>query len=168
MEKNYKELLNDITTFVFDIDGVLTNGSLQVTSEGFLLRTMNVKDGYALKQALKKGYEILIISGGTNEGVRTRLKDLGITNIHLGINDKVECLEEFLDIYEIKAEQVAYMGDDIPDLYPMKLVGLPCCPQDAVPEVKAVAKYISHHHGGETCVRDLIEQVMKAQDQWEV
>lgn len=168
MEKNYKELLNDITTFVFDIDGVLTNGSLQVTSEGFLLRSMNVKDGYALKQALKKGYEILIISGGTNEGVRTRLKDLGITNIHLGINDKVECLEEFLDIYEIKAEQVAYMGDDIPDLYPMKLVGLPCCPQDAVPEVKAVAKYISHFHGGETCVRDLIEQVMKAHDQWEV
>lgn len=168
MEKNYKELLNDITTFVFDIDGVLTNGSLQVTSEGFLLRSMNVKDGYALKQALKKGYEILIISGGTNEGVRTRLKDLGITNIHLGINDKVECLEEFLDIYEIKAEQVAYMGDDIPDLYPMKLVGLPCCPQDAVPEVKAVTKYISHFHGGETCVRDLIEQVMKAQDQWEI
>ena len=141
---------------------------MQVTSEGFLLRSMNVKDGYALKQALKKSYEFLIISGGTNEGVRTRLKDLGITNIHLGINDKVECLEEFLDIYEIKAEQVAYMGDDIPDLYPMKLVGLPCCPQDAVPEVKAVAKYISHFHGGETCVRDLIEQVMKAQDQWEI
>jgi 3-deoxy-D-manno-octulosonate 8-phosphate phosphatase (KDO 8-P phosphatase) len=168
MERNYKEILNDITTFVFDIDGVLTDGSVQVTSEGFLIRTMNVKDGFALKQAIKQGYEILFISGGTNEGVRTRLKDLGITNIHLGIQDKVECLEEFLDVYDISTKNVAYMGDDVPDLYPMKLVALPTCPQDAVPEVKAVAKYISHRNGGDACARDLIEQVLKAQDKWVV
>ncbi len=168
MERNYKEILNDITTFVFDIDGVLTDGSLQVTSEGFLIRTMNVKDGFALKQAINQGYELLFISGGTNEGVRTRLKDLGITNIHLGIQDKVECLEEFLDVYDISTKNVAYMGDDIPDLYPMKLVALPTCPQDAVPEVKAVAKYISHRNGGDACARDLIEQVLKAQDKWVV
>lgn len=168
MERNYKEILNDITTFVFDIDGVLTDGSLQVTSEGFLIRTMNVKDGFALKQAINQGYELLFISGGTNEGVRTRLKDLGITNIHLGIQDKVECLEEFLDVYDISTKNVAYMGDDVPDLYPMKLVALPTCPQDAVPEVKAVAKYISHRNGGDACARDLIEQVLKAQGKWVV
>lgn len=168
MEKNYKQILNDITTFVFDIDGVLTDGKLSITMEGQLLRTMNVKDGFAIKKAIKAGYELLIISGGTNEGVRTRLKDLGISNIHLGIQDKVECLEEFLDIYEIKPENVAYMGDDIPDIYPMKKVALPTCPQDAVSEVKAASLYISHKNGGQTCVRDLIEQVMKAQDKWHV
>lgn len=168
MEKNYKQILNDITTFVFDIDGVLTDGKLSITMEGQLLRTMNVKDGFAIKKAIKAGYELLIISGGTNEGVRTRLKDLGISNIHLGIQDKVECLEEFLDIYEIKPENVAYMGDDIPDIYPMKKVALPTCPQDAVSEVKAASLYISHKNGGQACVRDLIEQVMKAQDKWHV
>lgn len=168
MEKNYKQILNDITTFVFDIDGVLTNGQLNVTLKGDLLRTMNVKDGFALKKAIREGYEILIISGGTNEGTRTRLKDLGITNVHLGINDKVECLEEFLDVYDIKPENVAYMGDDIPDIYPMKKVALPTCPQDAVNEVKAVSIYVSHKNGGQACVRDLIEQVMKAQNKWHV
>lgn len=168
MEKNYKQILNDITTFVFDIDGVLTDGTLNVTMEGQLLRTMNVKDGFALKKALKEGYEILIISGGTNEGTRTRLKDLGITNVHLGIQDKVECLEEFLDIYEIQPKNVAYMGDDVPDIYPMQKIALPTCPQDAVNEVKAVSRYVSHKNGGQGCVRDLIEQVMKAQNKWKV
>ncbi len=163
---NYKQLLNQITTFAFDVDGVFTNGSLQITSSGELLRTMNVKDGFVVKEALKAGYEIIVISGGTNEMVKKRLRDLGITNIHLGITDKVECLEEFFDVYNINPEHVAYMGDDIPDIYPMKKVGLATCPQDAVPEVKAVSAYISHKTGGNGCVRDLIEQVMKTQGKW--
>ncbi|MCL6218551.1 KdsC family phosphatase [Zunongwangia pacifica] len=166
MEKSYKEYLNNITTFVFDVDGVLTNGSVHVTADGDLLRSMSVKDGYALKQAVKAGYTVCIISGGKNEGVRTRLRDLGITDIYLGIDDKVEQLDEFFDIYDIKAENVLYMGDDIPDMYPMKLIGLPTCPQDAVPEVKDVSKYISHKNGGDGCVRDVIEQVMKVQGKW--
>ena len=166
MEKSYKEYLNDITTFVFDVDGVLTNGSVQVTTDGDLIRTMSVKDGYALKQALKAGYTVCIISGGKNEGVRTRLRELGITDIYLGIDDKVEQLDEFFDIYDIKAENVLYMGDDIPDMYPMKLIALPTCPQDAVPEVKEVSKYISHKNGGDGCARDVIEQVMKVQGKW--
>ncbi|ADF52649.1 KdsC family phosphatase [Zunongwangia profunda] len=166
MEKSYKEYLNNISTFIFDVDGVLTNGSVQVTADGDLLRSMSVKDGYALKQAVKAGYTVCIISGGKNEGVRTRLRDLGITDIYLGIDDKVEQLDEFFDIYDIKAENVLYMGDDIPDMYPMQLIGLPTCPQDAVPEVKGVSKYISHKNGGEGCVRDVIEQVMKVQAKW--
>ncbi|NEV93226.1 HAD-IIIA family hydrolase [Psychroflexus sp. YR1-1] len=163
---NYKELLNQITTFAFDVDGVFTNGSLQISTSGDLIRTMNVKDGFVVKEALKAGYEIIVISGGTNEMVRTRLRDLGVTNIHLGIDDKVECVKEFLEVYGIKAEQVAYMGDDIPDIYPMKMLGLATCPQDAVPEVKAISAYVSHKKGGEGCVRDLIEQVMKTQGKW--
>lgn len=166
MEKNYKEILNSINTFVFDVDGVLTNGSVLVDTNGELLRTMNIKDGYALKKAAKSGYNVCIISGGKNEGVRKRLSGLGIIDIHLGIEDKVICLNEFFNLRNIKAENVAYMGDDIPDSFPMKLIGLPCSPQDAVPEIKAISKYISHKNGGEGCVRDIIEQVMKVQGKW--
>jgi 3-deoxy-D-manno-octulosonate 8-phosphate phosphatase (KDO 8-P phosphatase) len=166
MEKSYKEYLNQITTFVFDVDGVLTDGSLQVSTKGELLRTMNTKDGYAMKMALKAGFTVCIISGGKNEGVRERLRGLGITDIYLGVDDKVEQMDEFFDIYDIRPEQVLYMGDDIPDYYPMKLVGLPCCPQDAVPELKEISLYVSHKNGGEGCVRDVIEQVMKVQGKW--
>lgn len=166
MEKNYKEYLNHITTFIFDVDGVLTDGSIQVSTEGELLRTMNIKDGYALKTAQLAGYNVCIISGGKNEGVRKRLRDLGITDIYLGIQDKVEQLDEYFDIYNIEAENVLYMGDDIPDLYPMRLVGMPCCPQDAAAEIKDISRYVSHKKGGKGCVRDVIEQVLKVQGKW--
>lgn len=166
MEKNYKEYLNHVDTFIFDVDGVLTDGSIQVSTHGELLRTMNIKDGYALKTAQLAGYNVCIISGGKNEGVRLRLRDLGITNIFLGIQDKVEQLQEFFDIYDINAENVLYMGDDIPDLYPMKLVGMPCCPQDAAAEIKEISRYVSHKKGGKGCVRDVIEQVLKVQGKW--
>lgn len=168
METNYKELLEQIQCFIFDVDGVLTNGQLMISDQGTLLRSMNVKDGYAMKYALSKGYSVCIISGGTNEGVRERLKTLGITDVYLGVHDKVEILDEYLDIYGISREEVAYMGDDIPDIYPMKEILLPTCPQNAVPEVKKIAKYISHKSGGEGCVRDLIEQVLKTQGKWEI
>ncbi|CAN5378064.1 HAD-IIIA family hydrolase [soil metagenome] len=166
MEKNYKEFLNHIDTFIFDVDGVLTDGSIQISTNGELLRTMNIKDGYALKTAQMAGFYVCIISGGKNEGVRKRLRDLGITNIFLGVQDKVECLQEFFDIYDIKKENVLYMGDDIPDLYAMRVVGLPCCPQDAVAEIKEISRYVSHRKGGRGCVRDVIEQVMKVQGKW--
>jgi 3-deoxy-D-manno-octulosonate 8-phosphate phosphatase (KDO 8-P phosphatase) len=165
---NYKILMNNIKCFVFDVDGVLTNSMLHVTTSGELLRQMNIKDGYVLKEALNQGFNICVISGGKNEGVRERLRNLGVTDIHLGISDKVEVLKEFCDIYQIKMEEVLYMGDDIPDLYPMKLVGLPTCPQDACAEVKAISKYVSHQKGGEGAVRDVIEQVLKVQGKWVV
>ncbi|MDL5511930.1 HAD-IIIA family hydrolase [Arenibacter sp. M-2] len=166
MDKSYKELLQDITTFVFDVDGVFTDGKIIITTSGEMLRTMNVQDGYAVKVAIQQGYNICIISGGTNEGVRLRLKGLGVTDIHMGAHHKIDPFDEYLDIYNINPQHVLYMGDDIPDIPPMRLAGIPCCPQNAVPEVKAMSKYISHKHGGDGCVRDVIEQVLKVRGHW--
>ena len=166
MEKSYKQYLSQINTLIFDVDGVLTNGLVTVHPNGELIRQMNIKDGYALKAAKTAGYTVCVISGGKNEGVRKRLRDLGINDIYLGIHDKVEQMDEFFDIYEINAENVLYMGDDIPDLKVMQMVGLPCCPQDAVPEIKAICSYVSHKNGGKGAVRDIIEQVMKVQGKW--
>lgn len=166
MAKSYKELMNDITTFIFDVDGVLTDGSVFISNEGDMLRTMNIKDGYAMKAAIECGYNVCIISGGYNEGVRVRLRNLGITDIHLGVPNKVETFDEYTELYHIKHDQVLYMGDDIPDYHVMKLVGLATCPQDASPEIKTISKYISHKNGGKGAVRDVIEQVMKVQGKW--
>jgi 3-deoxy-D-manno-octulosonate 8-phosphate phosphatase (KDO 8-P phosphatase) len=166
MAKSYKEIMNDITTFVFDVDGVLTDGSVFVTNEGEMLRTMSIRDGYAMKAAIESGYHVCIISGGSNEGVRIRLRNLGITDIHLGTPDKVKTFKEYTDVYNIKPEQVLYMGDDIPDYHVMKLVGLPTCPQDASPEIKGISRYISHVKGGKGAAREVIEQVMKVQGKW--
>ncbi|NQX85599.1 MAG: HAD-IIIA family hydrolase [Flavobacteriaceae bacterium] len=166
MGKHYKEILNDITTFILDIDGVLTDGTVLVTTSGELLRNMNIKDGYALKTAIDKGYTICIISGGSNDGVRLRLEGLGIKEIHLGVKDKIQCLNTFLKQHSINPEHALYMGDDIPDYNVMQQVGLPACPQDAVPEIKAISKYISHKNGGNGAVRDVIEQTLKVQGNW--
>jgi 3-deoxy-D-manno-octulosonate 8-phosphate phosphatase (KDO 8-P phosphatase) len=127
---------------------------------------MNIRDGYAMKAAVESGYKVCIISGGSNEGVRVRLRNLGITDIYLGTPDKVETFDEYTDVYQINPEHVLYMGDDIPDYHVMKLVGLPTCPQDSSPEIKAICRYISHKNGGKGAVRDVIEQVMKAQGKW--
>jgi 3-deoxy-D-manno-octulosonate 8-phosphate phosphatase (KDO 8-P phosphatase) len=166
MAKSYKEILNEITTFIFDIDGVLTDSSVHITPEGEMLRIMNIRDGFAMKAAIESGYKVCIISGGSNEGVRIRLQNLGITDIHLGSSDKVKTLKEYVEIYNINSDHVLYMGDDIPDYHVMQLVGLPTCPQDAVPEIKAISKYISHKNGGRGAVREVIEQVMKVQGKW--
>lgn len=166
MEKNYKEYLRQITTFIFDVDGVLTDGTIIVTTEGEQYRNMNLKDGFALKTAVDKGYNVCIISGGSNEGVRKRMKGLGVTHVHLGVSDKIQVMEDFFNGNEIKKEQVLYMGDDIPDYKAMITIGLPCCPQDAVPEIKAISKYVSHKKGGRGCVRDVVEQVLKVQGKW--
>ncbi|MBT8290611.1 MAG: HAD-IIIA family hydrolase [Muriicola sp.] len=166
MEKSYKTYLSQITTFVFDVDGVLTDGRVLITSEGDLLRTMNIQDGYAIKTAIQKEYNICIITGGTNEGVRQRLKGLGVKDINLGAHNKVEILEEYFENNHILPEHVLYMGDDIPDIPAMQQVKLACAPQNAAPEVKSICKYISHKSGGEGCVRDVIEQVLKARGDW--
>ncbi len=166
MAKSYKELMNSIDTFIFDVDGVLTDGTVHVSPTGEMLRDMNIRDGFAMKAAIESGYNVCIISGGSNEGVRIRLKNLGITDIHLATPDKVATFHEYIELYQIKAENVLYMGDDIPDFHVMQLVGLPTCPQDAAPEIKAISTYISHINGGKGAVRDVIEQVMKVQGKW--
>ena len=166
MAKSYKEIMNDISTFIFDVDGVLTDSSVHITPIGEMLRIMNIRDGFAMKAAIESGYKVCIISGGSNEGVRIRLKNLGITDIYLGTPNKVETFKEYCDIYNSNPEQVLYMGDDIPDYHVMQLVGLPTCPQDASPEIKAISNYISHKNGGKGAVRDVIEQVMKVQGKW--
>lgn len=163
---NYKELMNGITTFIFDVDGVLTDSSVHITTNGEMLRIMNIRDGYAMKAAVDSGYHVCVISGGTNEGVRVRLRNLGITDIHLGAHDKVETFREYIELYNIQPEQVLYMGDDIPDYYVMQKVGLPTCPVDAAPEIKSVSRYVSHREGGRGAARDVIEQVMRVQGKW--
>ncbi len=166
MAESYKELMNNIDTFIFDVDGVLTDGKLHISSDGELLRQMNVKDGYALKAAIDNGFHVCIISGGKNDGVKTRLQNLGIDEVHLGVADKIEIFENYLKKHQIDAQNVLYMGDDIPDYWVMKKVGLAACPQDAVPEIKSICRYISHKKGGKGAVRDVLEQVMKVQNKW--
>lgn len=167
MEISYKQLLPNINTLIFDVDGVLTNGLVTVMPDGQLIRNMNIKDGYALKTAIDKGYNICIISGGKNEGVRTRLANLGIKNIYLGAHNKIQQYKELVGKYNLKPENVLYMGDDVPDYPVMKLVGLACCPNDAAPEIQKISKYISNKKGGEGCVRDIIEQIMRVQGKWD-
>ncbi len=165
-KKNYKQLLKDVRSFVFDIDGVLTDGNIMVMEGGQMVRTMNTRDGYALQLAVKKGYKVGVISGGKSEPTRERLMKLGIHDVYLGINDKLDTLKEFMHIHNLKYENILYMGDDMPDYEVMQKCGIPCCPKDAVQEIKALSVYISDKKGGDGCVRDIIEQVMKVHKQW--
>lgn len=166
MEKSYKEIMPQITTFIFDVDGVLTNGTIQVFENGDMIRNMNIKDGYALKTAVDAGYKVCVISGGSSEGVRVRLEKLGLTDVYLGAHNKIVQFEEIIKKYNLKASEVLYMGDDIPDYPVMKLVGLACSPKDAVPEIQSISHYISQKNGGKGCVRDVIEQVLKVRGDW--
>ncbi|MCL4158332.1 UNVERIFIED_CONTAM: hypothetical protein GTU68_014419 [Idotea baltica] len=140
---------------------------LTIMPDGELVRHMNVKDGYAMKIALNKGFRVCIISGGTNQAVKSRLAALGISDIYLGAHNKIEQYSEIIEKYDLKPEHILYMGDDIPDIPVMQKVGLATCPNDAVPEVQKTAKYISNLKGGKGCVRDVIEQVLKVQGKWE-
>ncbi|CAN5876264.1 HAD-IIIA family hydrolase [soil metagenome] len=158
----------NIKAFVLDVDGVLTDGSLLLLEDGQMARRMNIKDGYALQLAIKKGYHILIISGGSSDAVKLRLQKLGVVEVYMAVVDKQALLLAYIAKHSLKLEQVLYMGDDIPDLLPMKLVGLPCCPADAVPEIKSVSSYVSRINGGYGCVRDVIEKVMKLNDHWDI
>jgi 3-deoxy-D-manno-octulosonate 8-phosphate phosphatase (KDO 8-P phosphatase) len=162
----FLQKLRDITTLIFDVDGVLTTGDILASNTGEFLRSFNIKDGYALQLAVKKGYHVCIISGGSGEAMQKRFEGLGIKNIYLGVSDKVAVFEQILAQYQLQPAEVLYMGDDIPDYKIMKLVGLPTCPADAVEEIKALSTYISPYNGGKTAVRDVIEKVLKLQGKW--
>jgi len=164
--KSYKELLPKITTFIFDVDGVLTDGSVTLMPDGSQVRKMSTRDGYALQLAVKNGYTVIIISGGKNEQVRTRLIGLGLKMIYLGVGNKVDKLEDILIENELIKEEIVYMGDDMPDYEIMKEVGLSTCPKDACSDIREISDYISPFTGGSGCVRDIIEQTMKVQKKW--
>jgi len=163
---NVPELFKKITTFIFDVDGVLTDGTVLLLENGLQARRMHIKDGFALQMAIKNGYRILIVSGGNSPEVIQRLDKLGITDVHMSILDKKIFIDEYIINNKLNPEEVLYMGDDLPDLPAMNAVGLSCCPADAVSEVRNIAKYISPVNGGLGCVRDVIEKVLKENDCW--
>jgi 3-deoxy-D-manno-octulosonate 8-phosphate phosphatase (KDO 8-P phosphatase) len=166
MGMNTLVLFKNITTFVFDVDGVLTDGTVLVLDNGVQARRMNIKDGFALQMALKNGYRVKIISGGNSPQVVDRLEKLGVKEIDMAVMDKKSFLNDYMITNNLKKEEVLYMGDDLPDIPVMSLVGLPCCPADAVSEAKEAAQYISLLNGGFACVRDVIEKVLKLNGQW--
>lgn len=163
---NFKEDLTTVRAFVFDCDGVFTDGSILTLPSGEMLRTFNTKDGFAVALALKRGYHVAIISGGKGEAMFNRFSMLGIKDIYLGCGNKLRALKEFCAKYNLDSRSVMFMGDDIPDVEPMMAVGMAVCPSDSVAEVKAVSRYVSNVEGGRGCVRDVVEQVLKAQQKW--
>ncbi len=163
---NLLSLFKNIKLFVLDVDGVLTDGNLLVLNDGQMARSMNIKDGYALQLAVKTGYLVLVISGGNSDAVKNRLRKLGITEVSMNVIDKKAVLTKYVSDHGLQWPEVLYMGDDIPDLVPMQMAGLACCPNDAVPEIKALSHYISPINGGRGCVRDVIEKVLKLNNQW--
>jgi 3-deoxy-D-manno-octulosonate 8-phosphate phosphatase (KDO 8-P phosphatase) len=165
--KNFKETLHPVRCFVFDVDGVLTDNRV-VVMPNELHRIMNIRDGFALKEAVDTGYLVVIISGGKSESVRSRLANLGIKDIYLGVKDKTVQLDEIKKMYGLKTNEILYMGDDIPDYYVMQQVGVPTCPNDAVHEIRELSIYVSPFNGGEGCVRDVIEQTLKLHGKWPV
>jgi 3-deoxy-D-manno-octulosonate 8-phosphate phosphatase (KDO 8-P phosphatase) len=166
MRKNFKELLSQVKAFVFDVDGVFTDGTIIIHPSGELLRTSNTRDGYAVGVAVEKGFPVAIISGGKSDAVGVRFRGLGVKDIYLGADNKIVALEDFRKKYGLELPNLLYMGDDLPDLEVMRLVGVPTCPHDAAYEVKQVAAYISSFNGGKGCVRDVIEQVLRLNGKW--
>jgi len=160
------ELFKKITTFIFDVDGVLTDGTVLLIDNDVQARRMHIKDGFALQMAIKNGYRVLVISGGNSPQVIQRLDKLGVTDVHMSILDKKKFIEEYILKNDLKVEEVLYMGDDLPDLPALNIAGIACCPADAVHEVRETVKYISHVNGGLGCVRDVIENVLRLNDHW--
>ena len=163
---NYKTKLHHIKAIVFDVDGVFTDGTVLVTESGDLLRAHHAKDGYAIRCAVKAGYPVGIITGGTSLTITKRFDMLGINDVYLGAHDKMDSFLHFCAKYRLDPAQVLYMGDDIPDIEVMEVCGLPCCPADAAPEVLAAADYISLYAGGKGCVRDVVEQMLRLHGKW--
>jgi len=163
---NHLDAFRNVHTFLFDIDGVLTNSQVLVLEDGKLLRSMSIRDGYAIKRAVREGYRVAIITGGKSQGVKDRLKNLGVTDIYLDQSRKKEALDELIDLYDLETQGILYMGDDLPDLEVMRMVGLPACPKDAAPEILEISQYVSPYGGGEGCARDVIEKVLRLRGHW--
>ncbi|MBR5206674.1 MAG: HAD hydrolase family protein [Alistipes sp.] len=163
---NFKEDIARVKAFVFDVDGVMTDGGIIPTPDGDFIRRYYAKDGYAMAYAIREGYKICVISGGRGEMLRRRLEMLGVERMYLNCMDKITAIKEFMADYELAAEEVIYMGDDIPDLECMRLVDIPVCPADACMEVIEASRYVSEYNGGHGAVRDIVEQVLRVQGRW--
>ncbi len=163
---NYKEKLKQITTFVFDYDGVFSDGVVYVLENGEMMRTTHSRDGYAVQLAIKKGYRIAVITGANSPGVAERFRHLDMPDIYLGASDKRSVFESFVEKYGLRKEEILVMGDDIPDYPMLQSAGVATCPADAVWEIRSVSEYVSIYPGGKGCVRDIIEQVMRLQGNW--
>ena len=163
---NYKEALQHITTFIFDVDGVLTDGSVVLDPSGEMVRTMNTKDGFALQHAVKKGYNVCIITGGNSVMVKQRLKYLGIKDVFLSAHEKLTIFNDYLKENNINTNQVLYMGDDLPDYPCIQAAAVGACPNDSAVEIREISDYISHVKGGKGCVRDVIEQTLRLHGKW--
>jgi len=162
----FKEDLHTIRAFAFDMDGVLSPNELILHPGGDMLRSVNTRDGFAIKTALESGFHVAVITGARSESIRKRFNDLGTPDVFLASADKVKDLRTWTTRHHLDTAQVLYMGDDIPDLEVMKMVGFPTCPSDAAAEIQALSRYISDYPGGHGCVRDVIEQVLRAQGFW--
>ena len=163
---SFKEKLAGIKGFAFDVDGVFTDGQVYLLAGNEFVRSMNIKDGYAVQHCVKMGYPVAIISGGSSEEVRKRFIHLGVTDIYLKSSNKMDDFEDFRFKYHLEPEDILYMGDDIPDYQVMERVGVSTCPSDAATEIKQIADYVSDKGGGRGCVRDVIEQVLRLHDKW--
>ena len=166
MGKTYKERLSSVSTFIFDIDGVFTDGMVQLMPDGQMIRKLSVRDSYAVQYAIKKKFEIAIITGGNSLAVKEGLQYLGVRHIFLESSNKSLVFDKFMSDYGHRPENVLYMGDDIPDYHVMSKVGVAACPSDACEEIKRISHYVSHFPGGHGCVRDIIEQTLKVQNMW--
>lgn len=163
---NFKEDIARAEAFFFDVDGVFTDGSIVPLADGDFLRAYNAKDGYAVSYAVKEGYRIFIITGGRGDILSKRFTYLGVTELHINASDKVKILKDILERHGLNPQNVIFMGDDLPDLECMKAVGIPVCPADAASEIIEASRYVSEFAGGKGCVRDIIEQVLRAHGKW--
>jgi 3-deoxy-D-manno-octulosonate 8-phosphate phosphatase (KDO 8-P phosphatase) len=162
----FKEDLRNIKAFVFDVDGVISSNQILLHLSGDMMRSVNTRDGFAIKTAIDAGFKVGIITGARSESLKGRFRDLGTDDVYLGSVDKMIDLLSFVEKYGLAFNDILYMGDDIPDLAVMKAVGMPTCPNDATNEIQAVSRYISNYPGGMGCVRDVIEQVLRTQGYW--
>ena len=166
MSNHYLKLLPGITTIIFDIDGVLTDGIVTLLPNGDQIRSLNSKDGFALQLAVRKGLKVCIITGGRSENVKMALNRMGVEDVYLSVSNKIDTYDDIKVMYDLTDDEIMYMGDDLPDYEIMSQVGIPACPNNAAREIRDISKYISDQDGGRGCVRDIIEKVLRAQRKW--
>lgn len=163
---NFKEEIAQTEAIILDVDGVFTDGYIVPLADGDFLRAYNAKDGYSVAYAIKQGMKVFIITGGRGDTLKKRFEYLGVTELHMNVSDKITVMRDIMERHGLNPANVIFMGDDIPDLECMREVGIPVCPADSASEILDISVYVSEFSGGRGCVRDIVEQVLRAQDKW--